>query len=417
MKVLIVDDKPENLYLLRALLGTKGYEVIEATNGEQALEMARNSPPELIISDILMPVMDGFALCREWRADPRLHTIPFVFYTATYTESKDKDFALSLGADLFMVKPQETYVFLNEIDRVLEIEGTTARSPARDGEVDDDHFYRQYNVRLVHKLEDKLVEIEQKNRQLAAKEQALREANELLEHRVAERTAELTRLNQELAAFNHSVSHDLRAPLRHVSGFSLALLEDCGDQLSPQGQEYLERICNATKHMTELIDALLQLSRLTYCELNRGKVNLSRLAEEAVVRLRGREPERQVEVTITPGLVAVVDRRLLGVMFDNLFGNAWKYTGKTGHATIEFGADVEGDETVYFVKDNGAGFDMQYADRLFGPFQRLHGKEFEGNGIGLATVRRIINRHGGNVWAEAAPKKGAEFYFTLGNAE
>ncbi|NOX76688.1 MAG: response regulator [Gammaproteobacteria bacterium] len=417
MKVLIVDDKPENLYLLRALLGAKGYEVSEAANGKQALEIARHLPPELIISDILMPVMDGFSLCREWRADPQLHTIPFVFYTATYTESKDKDFALGLGADLFLIKPQETHVFLNEIDRVLKHKGSADRSSARDSEVDDSYFYRQYNVRLVHKLEDKLVEIEQKNRQLAAKEQALREANELLEHRVAERTAELTRVNQELVAFNHSVSHDLRAPLRHMGGFSRALLEDCGDQLDPQGQEYLERICNATKHMTELIDALLQLSRLTHCELNRGGVSLSRLAEESVGRLRGREPERQIEVTITPGLAAVGDRRLLGVLFDNLLGNAWKYTGKTGRAKIEFGADVKGDETVYFIKDNGVGFDMQYADRLFGPFQRLHGKEFEGNGIGLATVRRIINRHGGDVWAEAAPEKGATFYFTLGHAK
>ena len=412
MKVLIVDDKAENLYLLRSLLGSKGYEVMEAGNGEQALALARQVKPGLIISDILMPVMDGFAFCRACKADPELHCIPFVFYTATYTEPRDKEFALSLGADLFLVKPQETHVFLHEIADLLDRHQLENKPPAV-AEIDDDSFYRQYNVRLVHKLEDKLAEIEQKNRQLAAKEAALREANEALERRVAERTAELTQLNQELSAFNYSVSHDLRSPLFHAGGFAEALLEDNWDQLDEQGRDYLKRISKATSRMADMIDALLQLSRLSQGEFKRQSVDLGALAEAELARLREQDPGREVEISIAPGLEVYGDSRLLEILIDNLVGNAWKYTSQRHPARIEEGELEQEGERVFFVRDNGVGFDMRYVDRLFGPFQRLHGEEFEGIGIGLATVRRIINCHGGRVWAEAAPGEGATFYFTL----
>ena len=181
MKVLIVDDKYENLYLLRVLLSGQNYDVIEASNGKEALDLARQTPPDLIISDILMPVMDGFALCREWKIDSQLHSIPFIFYTATYTEAKDKEFSLSLGADLFLVKPLEPQVFLSEINHVLEQKRANDGPVENKADMNDDNFYRQYNVRLVHKLEDKLTEIEQKNNQLTSKEQALRVANIQLE--------------------------------------------------------------------------------------------------------------------------------------------------------------------------------------------------------------------------------------------
>ena len=414
MNVLIVDDKPENLYLLRTLLSAKGYAVTEAMNGEQALVSARQTLPDLIVSDILMPVMDGFALCRAWKADEQLKLIPFVFYTATYTEAKDKEFALNLGADLFLVKPQEIHVFLHEIEKVLAIEGTQNRSKVRPVEVKEVDFYRQYNVRLVRKLEDKVEEIAQKNRALAAKELALYEANARLEKRVAQRTQELEAVNKEMEAFNYSVSHDLRAPLRRIDGFSQALHEEYAVQLGEQGQDYLQRICRAVGHMGELIDGMLELSRLNHSELVRESVNLSALAEVEITRLREAEPDRKVEVYIRPDIVVEGDRRLLGIVFNNLLSNAWKFTVKTTQAYIEFGVTERESEAAYFITDNGAGFDMQHAEKLFGAFQRLHAtEEFPGIGIGLASVARSIHRHGGRVWAEGEIDKGATFYFVL----
>ena len=421
MNILIVDDKLENLYLLRVLLGSKGYDVTEATNGKEALERARETPPALIISDILMPVMDGFSLCRAWRADARLASIPFIFYTATYTEPKDKAFALSLGADRFLVKPQEGHVFLREVESALSAgkqagnrsNHATASSPEEKTEVSEKDFYRQYNARLVNKLEDKLEEIAQKNRALAAREQSLCEANARLEERVAQRTRELEAANEELEAFNYSVSHDLRAPLRRVEGFSQALREECTGQLSEQGQDHLRRIGRAVGHMSELIDGMLELSRLNHGELLREIVSLSAMAEAVSAKLREAEPAREVSLCIQSNIVVTGDRRLLSIILDNLLGNAWKFTAKTAQARIEFGVTERDGKSVYYVADNGAGFDMAYAGKLFKAFQRLHfAQEFPGIGIGLASVARCIRRLGGRVWVESEPEKGATFYFT-----
>ncbi len=421
MNILIVDDKPENLYLLRVLLGSKGYGVTEASNGKEALERARETPPGLIISDILMPVMDGFTLCRAWKEDARLTSIPFIFYTATYTESKDEEFALSLGADRFLVKPQEGKVLLDEVERALLIgeqagkrsNHTTATLTKVSAEVSEQDFYRQYNARLVNKLEDKLEEIAQKNRALAAREQSLCEANARLEDRVAQRTRELEAANEELEAFNYSVSHDLRAPLRRVEGFSQALRDECEGQLSEQGQDHLRRIGKAVGYMGELIDGMLELSRLNHGELLREIVSLSAMADAVSAKLREAEPAREVSICIQSNIVMTGDRRLLGIILDNLLGNAWKFTAKTAQARIEFGVTERDGETVYFVADNGAGFDMAYAGKLFKAFQRLHfAQEFPGIGIGLASVARCIRRLGGRVWVESEPEKGATFYFT-----
>lgn len=421
MNILIVDDKLENLYLLRVLLGSKGYDVTEASNGKEALERARETPPALIISDILMPVMDGFALCRAWRADTRLASIPFIFYTATYTEPKDKEFALSLGAARFLVKPQEGHVFLHEVESALlagEQAGNrsnhvTAILPEEKTEVSEKDFYRQYNARLVNKLEDKLEEIAQKNRALAAREQSLCEANARLEERVAQRTRELEVANEELEAFNYSVSHDLRAPLRRVEGFNQALQEECAGQLSEQGRDHLRRIGKAVGHMSELIDGMLELSRLNHGELLREIVSLSAMAEAVSTKLRETEPARDVSICIQSNIVVTGDRRLLSIILDNLLGNAWKFTAKTAQARIEFGVTERDGKSVYYVADNGAGFDMAYAGKLFKAFQRLHFvQEFPGIGIGLASVARCVRRLGGRVWVESEPEKGATFYFT-----
>jgi PAS domain S-box-containing protein len=227
--------------------------------------------------------------------------------------------------------------------------------------------------------------------------------------------AELENANRELEAFSYSVSHDLRAPLRGIDGFGQALVEDYGPRLDAAARAYIERIRAATKKMSALIDALLALSRVTRAELKQELVDISALAETVVADLRRAEPRREVAVNIEPGLVVQGDQRLLRAALENLIGNSWKFTAKTPGARIDLFSREEGSERAFHVRDNGAGFEMEYAGKLFGAFQRLHSpSEFGGTGIGLATVQRIVHRHGGRIWAEGAPGAGATFSFTLG---
>ncbi|MBN1137696.1 MAG: GAF domain-containing protein, partial [Anaerolineae bacterium] len=239
-----------------------------------------------------------------------------------------------------------------------------------------------------------------------------------LEERVAERTATLAAVNKELEAFAYSVSHDLRAPLRTLDGFSQALLEDYAGQLDATAQDYLRRVQAGSQRMGHLIDDLLKLSRLTQNRMQWARVDLGALAQEIAAELHRAQPERQVEFVIAGKVVAFGDAHLLRVVLENLLGNAWKFTGRQASARIEFGCTEGEDARVYFVRDNGAGFDMDYADRLFTAFHRLHSStEFDGTGVGLATVQRIIHRHRGHVWAEGAVNQGATFYFTLAMEE
>jgi PAS domain S-box-containing protein len=231
---------------------------------------------------------------------------------------------------------------------------------------------------------------------------------------LSQRALALEAANKELESFSYSVSHDLRAPLRAINGFAQALLEDCARDLDDQGKNYLRRVCAASKHMGELIDDLLGLSRVTRAELRRETVDLSALAASIAAELKQTDPRRAVDFVISPGLLTEGDAGLLRVALQNLLQNAWKFTATKPQAKIEFGLAKQNGKSGYFVRDNGAGFDMDYADKLFGPFQRLHStSEFEGTGIGLATVQRIIRRHGGRVWAEGELNRGATFYFSL----
>ncbi len=251
-------------------------------------------------------------------------------------------------------------------------------------------------------------------RAVRASEQLTEDKIEGMNKEMARQNAELVAANKELDTFCYSVSHDLRTPLRAIDGFSLALLEDCQDKLEPEEKAHLHQVRAATKRMAQLIDDMLTLSRTVRREIVLQRVDLSQLAREIAGQLQGSTPERQATFAIAPGLIAKGDPNLLRIVLENLLGNAWKFTAREAEARIEVGMSSQDGERVYFVRDNGVGFEMEYANKLFNAFQRLHDtREFPGTGVGLATVQRIVHRLGGRVWAEAAVGKGATFYLFL----
>jgi signal transduction histidine kinase len=302
--------------------------------------------------------------------------------------------------------------FRKSVARPIVVLADTARKVSRDKDyrarVDTTSEGGELAV-LIDSFNEMLKEIQERDSDL-------QKAQDELEHRVAERTRELVSANLELEAFSYSVSHDLRGPLDAMNGFSYVLLKNYSDKLDANGKESLQSIRTAAMRMSELIDDLLDLSRITTSSLQRERVDLSAFARSVMEELRRATPDRKVEFVVPPTTEAYADSRLLKIVMDNLLRNAWKYTSHHEQARIEFGCDSSSGRAVYFVRDDGSGFDQRSADRLFQPFHRLHSAaEFPGNGIGLATVRRIVQRHGGSVWAEGEVGKGATFYFTLGS--
>jgi two-component system, NtrC family, sensor kinase len=383
MRILAVDDSPTYLHELSAVLRGEGYDVVLARSGEDAIEMLAAQPVDCILLDLLMPGLDGQETCRRIKASPVVRDIPLIILTAVEEKTAILD-GFGTGADDFISKSSEVDLLKARVHAQL-----------RRKQFEDEH----------RRIREELLRSE-----LDASEQ--RAARAVAETRAA-LVEQLERKNKELEAFSYSVSHDLRAPLRSIDGFSQIVLDDC-PELGTKAREHLRRIRGAAQRMGELIDDLLELSRVGRAELVRSEVDLSALAESVVEELRRREPARRVDVRIDPQLAVHADGRLLRVLLENLLGNAWKFSSKTIEARIEFGAHRQPPGAVYFVRDNGAGFDAGYADKLFAPFQRLHSDaEFTGTGIGLATVYRIVDRHGGRVWGEGEVGHGATFFFTI----
>ncbi|HUR49290.1 MAG TPA: response regulator [Acidimicrobiales bacterium] len=383
-KILAVDDSATYLHELTDALSGEGYDVVLARSGEEALELLAFQVVDCILLDLVMPGLGGHETCRLIKSAPVVREVPLIMLTAM--EDREAMIqGLGAGADDYISKSSE-----------FDVLKARVRAQIRRKQFEDEH--RRIREELLRK-------------ELETAE--ARAANELAQTRAA-LVEELERKNKELEAFSYSVSHDLRAPLRSIDGFSKALLDQWADGLDPKAKDYLGRVRASAQRMGELIDDLLELSRVGRAELRRGHTNLSEIACTVAAELRKRDPDRQIEINIQDGLVADADRRLMHIVFENLLGNGWKFTVKAEQPRIEVGSSLSDDGPVYFVRDNGAGFDMTYAEKLFRPFQRLHSTEdYPGTGIGLATVQRIVDRHGGRVSSEGMVGRGATFYFTL----
>ncbi|HYC00983.1 MAG TPA: response regulator [Candidatus Limnocylindrales bacterium] len=401
--VLIAEDSPTQAAKLRHTLECHGYQVTTAVNGREALEIAQASPPTIIISDVVMPEMDGYQLCRAVKDSALLANIPVILVT-TLSDPQDVIRGLECRADNFIIKPYDERYLISRIRFVLL--NYELRQSDHTGMGLEIYFNGQRHVitadrlQILNLLLSTYEAAVERNRELSRAKEDLRALNQ-----------SLAEANEELAAFSYSVSHDLRGPLRAIEGFSSSLAEDYADRLDAPGKDMLARVHNACQRMAQLIEDLLKLSRLGRQQMNREPVDLSQLCQSIADSLQLAEPARKVQFEIAQNLRANADARLARVALENLLGNAWKFTQERPDARIELGRMPDG---TFFVRDNGAGFDMAHADKLFRPFQRLHGSEdFPGTGIGLATVHRIIQRHGGRIWAEADVGSGATFYFTL----
>ena len=391
IKVLVVDDSPTFREKVALELEGEGYVCERADSGEECLKRLGGEAFDCVVVDLVMPGMDGIEVCRRV-ANLRREGGKFIsVLMLTSREGKDDlTRALEAGADDFVGKSSDLAVLKGRMRALLRR-----------------NFYLEENRRITDRLRSRELEAA---RALVEKQAAQERAR--LADKLEATNRDLEAANKELEAFCYSVSHDLRSPLRTIDGFSLALLEDYGEKLDEEGRDCLNRVRAGCLRMAQLIDDLLGLSNVTRREFSSGKVDLSKTAAEVIRALRDGDRERSFAVGIQPGLTVRGDYGLLKVLLENLLGNAWKFTTKTPKPEIRFG--FKKDRGEYFVEDNGAGFDMAYAKKLFGAFQRLHSQEeFPGTGIGLATVQRVVHRHGGRIRAEGAPGKGAAFYFTL----
>ncbi|MBJ6724645.1 sensor histidine kinase [Geomesophilobacter sediminis] len=410
--LIVEDDRASRLALVEVL--SERYPDLElyfAEDGETGLALFQEVQPQIVVTDLSMPGMDGLTMAGEIRK--LAVQVPIVVLTA-YSESSRIIECIRLGINRYVLKPIELRPLFEAIDESLQRFRDIAERERAECEL------RHHRDNLERLVRERTKELEERNRQLAKEVQQRKQAeqeviqlNADLEKRVLARTAELQAAIRDHESFSYSVSHDLRTPLRHINSYSTMLEELLEAELTSEGRHCLDRIKVATRTMSSLIDHLLDLSRISRSALTCEDVDLSEIAQGIATTLRETDAQRRVEFSVQAGLHAKGDRILLRQLLENLIGNAWKYSSPRPAAQIEFGRTTVDRHNCFFVKDNGVGFDMTYSEKLFQIFERLHGSEFEGQGIGLATVKKILQRHSGKVWADSKPGQGATFYFTL----
>lgn len=390
-RVLAVDDSITYLERLAEELRSEGYDVVRAHSGVEALALLQGERVDCVVLDLLMPGLSGKETCKRIKADGALRDTPVIILTSNDTRDAVID-GINAGADDYVGKS----VTFDVIKARLLAQLRRKQIEDENREIRDSLLRKETETLIAQQVADARKELLDR----------LSEKNEILGFHVAE----LKRVNHELQSFAYSVSHDLRQPLRGLTGFSRALLDRYGDKLDDQGKHYLERIHSSGERMGRLVDGLLVLSRVSQSPLESRAVQAGKIASKILQSLQESEPERKAEITIDESLVLRGDPNLMESVLQNLLANAWKFTRERELTHIAFGREGKG----YFVRDNGAGFDMAHADRLFGAFQRFHSaSRFEGTGVGLATVQRIIHRHGGKIWAESELEHGTTFFFTL----
>jgi signal transduction histidine kinase len=393
VKILLVDDQPENLLSASAVLESLGQEVIMAESGREALRHLLDHDFAVILLDIMMPEIDGFETAALIRQRERSRLTPIIFLTALGRSEEHVLRGYDLGAVDYMSKPFVPAILRSKVSVFVELHRKSA-------------LLSQQSA-LLERRNSELQDAIQRSWQA---EEEIKALNRHLERRLDE----LNEVNRELEAFSYSVSHDLRGPLSRIAGFSQALLEFHAGQLNDEGRVFLQRIDNSARRMCDLVEDLLNFSRLTRVEVQMQEVDLSAMISGLAAELASRDPGRVADFLVAPGVMAWCDPILIRAAMMNLLENSWKFTRKHATTAIEFGEIAGPEGPVFFLRDDGAGFDMADAARLFNPFQRLHkASEFEGTGIGLATVDRIVRRHGGRIWAEGEIEHGATFFFTL----
>ncbi|MHB1124496.1 MAG: response regulator [Ramlibacter sp.] len=416
LHVLVAEDSPTQAALLKETLLGAGYRVTVASNGLEALQAGRRDKPVLVITDVVMPDMDGYGLCRAVKADPALRDVPVMIVTAL-REIDDIVAALECGADNFIRKPFEPTALLARIDYLLANRRLRAESRVQFGiEISlngKKHLINAEREQILDLLFSSYDEALHANEELRRRQDEVQSLNLQL----AGRAVELEDANRQLRSFCHTVSHDLRSPLATIKTFGSMLEAQFAEGLPDKGRLCVGVIKQESERMMRIVEDILYLANIDRASLERSQVDLAELAHQAMEALRDGQPQRQVDFRCPEHAWADCDERLLRVALGNLLGNAWKFTGRQPRARIAFSVEQSGTETAFCVADNGAGFDMAHAERLFMPFERLHrADEFEGFGVGLATVQRIVGLHGGRIWAKSAPGEGATFCFTLGRA-
>ncbi len=398
--ILVVDDNVNNLKLLEGILINAGYRVRLASDGELALRSAMAHTPSLVLMDIRMPGMDGYEACRRLKEDEGTREVPVIFISILEDEG-DKVKGFQAGAADYINKPFQPAEVLARIKNQLRLKELTEKLEQK---------IHERTEKLI--LANKHLQQEITERRLA--EEEIITLNRELEKRVIARTQQLEATNRELEAFAYSISHDLRAPLRHINGFVSLLEESAGQVLDEQSRHYMNTISKSAIKMGILIDNLLNFSRMGSQEMFFKEVNTGDLIREVIDDFASECKEREIVWKIADLPPVEGDRSMLKIVLTNLVSNAVKFTRTRDRAVIEAGGQKQEDEVVVYIRDNGVGFDPDYTEKLFGVFHRLHGSdEFEGTGVGLAIAQRIILRHGGRMWAEGEPERGAAFYFSL----